>query len=215
MTALAVTIAQQKGGAGKTTLAAQLAVTWSHSGHRVVMVDVDPQGSLSAWYRLRQEILGEEAGGLHLVEVAGWKLSTELDRLRGKYDMVVIDSPPHAETDARVAVRAADVVVVPVQPSPMDLWATRPTLDMAQKEKAAAVLVLNRMPPRGRLSDVVRSKLAELNVPLANSQIGNRMAFAASMMEGKGVVETHARDTAAAEIQALALEIMGRLRNAA
>lgn len=211
MPAIAVTIAQQKGGAGKTTLAAQLAVAWAKSGQSVALVDVDPQGSLSAWHKLRTQVMNGDAG-LHLSQVSGWQLANELDRLKSKYDIVIIDSPPHAETDARVAVRASDVLVVPLQPSPMDLWATQPTLELAKKEKARALLVMNRLPARGRLNEVIKHKLEETGAPLAQASLGNRSAFPASMMDGKGVVETAPRDAAAGEIQALALEIMGFLK---
>lgn len=206
--ATVITIAQQKGGAGKTTVAAQLAVTLAKTRGNVAVIDIDPQGSLGAWFRLRQEVLGEAAGGLHLSEVPGWRLGTELDRLQRRYDYVIIDSPPHAETEARTAIRAGNLVVVPVQPSPMDLWATRPTLDLAQKEKRKLLLVINRLPPRGKLPDAVLAKLAENDAQIATTRLGNRMAYAASMMEGKGVIETDANSTATKEITALAEEII-------
>jgi chromosome partitioning protein len=71
----------------------------------------------------------------------------------GSVDLVVIDAPPHAETEARIAVRAARLVVVPVQPSPLDLWATAETLKMAQDERRRSLVVLNRVPPRSRLTE--------------------------------------------------------------
>lgn len=206
MPATAITIAQQKGGAGKTTVAAQLAVTWWKAGLAVAMLDVDPQGSLSAWYDQRLRF-GHSNDRLHLVQVSGWRLAGELDRLKRDFDVVVIDSPPHAETDARVAVRAAAVVVVPVQPSPMDLWATHPTLDLAAKERARALLVFNRLPSRGKMPEAIRREIERQGLPTAVATLGNRAAFAASMMEGRGVVETGPRDAAAIEIQALAVEI--------
>lgn len=206
MPAKAITIAQQKGGAGKTTIAAQLAITWWKSGLKVAMLDVDPQGSLARWYdeRLRNRL---DCHGLHLVQVSGWRLTAELDRLKRDFAAIVIDSPPHAETDARVAVRAAALVVVPLQPSPMDLWATRPTLDLAVAERARPLLVLNRMPSRGRMPDTIRARIEAENLPLAAAALGNRAAFAASMLDGRGVAESHARDAAAQEMQALAGEI--------
>ncbi|OIQ97185.1 chromosome-partitioning ATPase Soj [mine drainage metagenome] len=209
MTATTIAIAQQKGGAGKTTIAAQLAVAWMRQGYRVALLDVDPQGSLSAWYGMRRR--NGVADDLVSQDVQGWKLSTEIDRLKAAYDILIVDTPPHAETDARVAVRAAGLILMPVQPSPMDLWASAPTLEMARKERTPALLVLNRVPARNRLTDTIRARIAEDDLPLADSMVGNRSGFAASMMDGKGVVETAPRSTAALEIIALADEIAGRL----
>lgn len=209
MAATVITIAQQKGGAGKTTLAAQLAVALSKGGKRsVALVDIDPQGSLTRWHKLRQDRMGEDAGGLRLSDVSGWRLGTELDRLRGSYDVVIIDTPPHAETEAKSAIRAADVILVPVQPSPMDLWATQPTMDVARKEKTPARIVLNRLPPRGNLVDAIVGEIETLELPVAGTRLGNRVAFADSMMTGQGVVETAGRSTAAREIKALADELL-------
>ncbi len=206
-----ITVAQQKGGAGKTTLTAHLAVAWMNAGKSIALVDIDPQESLSDWHRQRMELLGEDAG-ITLRQVSGWRASTEVGRLKRDHDLVVMDSPPHGETAAKVAIRSADMIVVPVQLSPMDLWATRTTLDLAENEKTPAVLVMNRVPPRGRLPDEIRSIIKQLKLPVAKNTLGNRTAFAASMMEGKGVTEFAKTSPAAEEIDALAGELMRRMK---
>lgn len=205
MAAKILAVAQQKGGAGKTTIAVQLGVWWAKKRRKVALLDVDPQGSMKAWHSLRAEA-GLD-GSPFASDVSGWKLSSEIDRLKAENDFIIVDTPPHAETDARVAVRAADLILVPVQPSPMDWWATKPTLDMAAKEKTKSLLVLNRLPPRGKLVDAIREKIESAGLPLAATTLGNRSAFGMSMMEGKGVAETQPKGTAAAEIEALAKEI--------
>src|SRR5580692_6913336 len=130
-----ITIAQRKGGAGKTTLATQLAVAWARCGARVAALDIDPQGSFSAWVELRRARLGTKAIGFDFAALPGWRAAQWVDDRRSAADLVLIDAPPHAETETRIAVRAAGLVVVPVQPSPLDLWATAQTLKMARHER--------------------------------------------------------------------------------
>lgn len=212
MAAKAITIAQQKGGAGKTTIAAQLAVAFAKSGRRVGVIDIDPQGSLAQWSEVRAMLAaGGDAPPITVIHASGWRLSSELDRLKRTTDVVLIDSPPHAETDVKIAVRNADLLVVPIQPSPMDLWATQATLDAAKKESTPVFMVFNRTPARGKLVEAVRRKIMEFDVPVAETVLGNRVAFAASMMEGKGVMESHPRHQASREIKALAEEIAALL----
>lgn len=214
MSARIVTIAQQKGGAGKTTVAAHLAVAWAESGKSVAVVDIDPQASLSSWWAMREE-MGIPApngakgkGGLSVHRVTGWRTANEVEKLARDHDVVVIDSPPHAETEAKIAVRAAHLVVVPLQPSPMDFWATKATLDLAAGESTAALLVLNRVPPRARLTEAMVAKLNDLGAKVAKAQIGNRVALAAALLEGLGVTEYQRSGLASDEIRALAAEVL-------
>lgn len=211
MPAKIVTVAQQKGGAGKTTLVIQLATSLAAGGRRVAVVDIDPQGSLTSWMRQREQ-RGPAVPELRFSMIGGWRLSVELDRLRGEQDFVVIDSPPHAETDAKVAVRAADLVLVPCQPSLLDVWASGATVELAAKERRKAVLVLNRVPPRGRSVDEARSAIADLGCPVMEACLGNRQAFASAAARGLGAVESEPRSPAAEEAKALADEVVGRLR---
>jgi chromosome partitioning protein len=119
----------------------------------------------------------------------------------------VIDAPPHAETEARIAVRAAGLVVVPVQPSPLDLWATAETLKMARDERRRSFVVLNRVPSRSRLTDDIAADLADTGAPIAATRIGNRVALAQAMALGLCVIESARTTPAAAEVSALAEEI--------
>ena len=123
----------------------------------------------------------------------------------------MIDAPPYAETEARIAVRAARLVVVPVQPSPLDLWATAETLKMARDERRRSLVVLNRVPPRSRLTEDIAADLAGAGTPIAKTRIGNRVALAQAMALGLGVIENARMTPAAAEISALAEEIRGAL----
>ena len=210
MAGLVITIAQRKGGAGKTTLAAQLATAWLRQGARVALLDIDPQASLAAWVELRRARLGAKNVGFDFAALPGWRAAQWIeDRARGA-EFVVVDGPPHAEVEARIAVRAAGLVLVPVQPSPLDLWATEATLAMAREERRPAVVVLNRVPSRSSLTDRVAADLAAAGAAIAATRIGNRVALVRAMASGLGVVESPGADSAAAEITALAEEVRSR-----
>jgi chromosome partitioning protein len=207
MAGLVITIAQRKGGAGKTTLAAQLAIAWARQGARVAVLDIDPQGSLAAWIDLRRARLGTEAIGFDFAALPGWRAAQWVEDRARETDLVLIDGPPHAETEARIAVRVAGLVLVPVQPSPLDLWATEATLKMARDERRRALIVLNRVPPRSSLTDEIAAALAGAGVPIAAARIGNRVALARAMALGLGVVESAGTASASTEINALAKEV--------
>jgi chromosome partitioning protein len=209
MAGLVITIAQRKGGAGKTTLAAQLAVAWARRGARVAALDIDPQGSLAAWVELRRARLGPEAIGFDFAALPGWRAGQWIEDRARDADLVVIDNPPHAETEAQIAVRAAGLVLIPVQPSPLDLWATQATLKMARDERRRTIVVLNRVPPRSGLTDRIAADLAQSGAPVAATRIGNRVAFVRAMASGLGVLEIADATPAATEIAALADEVRG------
>lgn len=208
-----ITVAQQKGGAGKTTTVAHLAIAWTQLGRSVATVDIDPQGSLTRWHEVRSAATNGKPGFTHL-QINGWRTQAEVEKLARAHDVVVIDSPPHAQTEARIAVRAASLVIAPVQPSPMDLWAMAPTLELAAQEKRQILMVLNRVPPRTKLADALAAEVQKLVNPpavmLAETQIGNRTAYAGTLLTGMSVTETGRRTQAALEMQALAQEILRR-----
>ena len=203
------TVAQQKGGAGKTTIVAHLAVAFRQMGLSVATVDTDPQGSLTRWIELRATQLDEP--DIDHRQISGWRTANEVDRLAVEHDIVLIDSAPHAETEARIAVRAASLVLLPVQPSPMDFWATEPTLEIARQERVPALLVLNRVPRRTRLAASVIAAMGELGADVSPAWLGSRIAFASTLMEGRGVTEASRAGAAADEIIALAEDLRGRV----
>lgn len=200
-----ITVAQQKGGAGKTTVAAHLAVALSQKGNRVAIIDIDPQGSLTHWHSIREENLGEGYTGLSFTSVSGWRVSSEVSRMSKSHDFVIIDSPPHTETEARTAIRAADLILIPVQPSPTDLWATKATLTLAKNEKVPVRIILNRVPANSRLAQAIAG---ELPTELSKNTLGNRVLFASSLMEGRCATEVDPSSVAAQEIKALVKEVL-------
>ena len=204
--AVVITVAQQKGGTGKTTLAANLAAAFAPS-RRVALLDIDPQNSLGRWHSLRRARL-QQAAALAFSDIAGWRLPAELERLQRDHDVVLIDSPPQLDTDARVAVRAADLVLVPIQPSMPDVWAAEGTLRLAAEERRPAHLMFNRTPPTSKLRDAIAADLAGRRLPLLRSTLGNRAGFAHAFAAGLGVTEAAPRSTAAAELRALLAELL-------
>ncbi len=199
-----ITIAQQKGGAGKTTVAAHIAVALSQKGNRVAIIDIDPQGSLGCWHSIREERFGEGYTGLIFNSFSGWRVASEISRLRKQCDYIIVDSPPHTETEARTAIRSADLVVIPVQPSPTDLWATKATLELAKAEKVPVRVVMNRVAANSRLAQTIAAELPELT----KATLGNRVLFAAALMEGRCATEVDPSSVAAHEVKELLKEIL-------
>lgn len=207
MAAKVIAVAQQKGGTGKTTLLAHLALYWVRQGQRVAILDIDPQRSISTWWALRQD-RQEAKGGtepLSVEDVTGWRVPTAVDRLRSQADIILIDCPARAETDSRTAIRAANLVLVPVQPGPMDLWATEPTLAAAKAEGRSVLLVFNRVPARTRLAEEILKTVHETwGTDIVPSTIGNRVVFGSAMHQGRTAIEVEPSGAATQEIAALA-----------
>ena len=215
MSAIVIAFAQRKGGAGKTTLAAHLAIALTQLGYAVGLIDTDPQGSLARWHQTREDRLGAGATGLGFVATSGWRSPAAVSLKGQECEILLVDTPASADGDVRVAVRGADLVVAPVQPSPVDVWATMPTLQLAQQERVPALLVLNRVPARASLTAAMRERLADYDVGLATVTIGNRIALAASFAQGYGIAEAVPGSHGADEIAALAHEILELLPPAA
>lgn len=203
MTHKIITIAQQKGGAGKTTIAAHLAVAFSQRGKRVAVIDIDPQGSLTQWHKIREEKFGEGFTGMSFSSISGWRLPNEIDRVKREVDVVIIDSPPHTQTETKTAIRAADFVIIPAQPSPTDLWATAETVKLVTEERIPHRVLLNRAVLNSKLLKDIEKKFSSV----MKNKIGNRISFASAMLEGKCVTEVAPSSAASEEMKLILKEV--------
>ncbi len=203
-----ITIAQQKGGSGKTTLAVNLAVAFTRRGMTVALLDTDPQGSLGRWFLTRRERLGQP--GMDLSTASAWGVSYECEKLRKTNDVVIVDTPPKVDADLRPALREADLVLIPVAASHVDLWATDGVLDLAARERKRATIVLNRTKSGTRLGEEVAAAAANLEAEVAESRFGQRVVFAETLGQGLGAQE-FGKSQASTEVEALATEIPARI----
>ncbi|WP_312529058.1 ParA family partition ATPase [Paracoccus sp. (in: a-proteobacteria)] len=202
-----ITVAQQKGGSGKTTLAVNLAIELRRRDYSVALIDTDPQGSLGRWFIERLGRRGEDEG-LEFSTSSAWGASYESEKLKKRFDFVIIDTPPKIDSDLRPSLRAADLIVVPVAISHVDLWATEGVLDLAKREKAEAMIILNRARPNTRLSIEVAAKAQEMGAGLARTQIANRIAYAEALGRGLSASESSRNPALQAELTALIDEIL-------
>ena len=200
-----VVFAQQKGGAGKTTLLVQTAVAMAARGCTLALVDLDPQRSLTRWAEIRND------PEIPVDAAADWQAGAALRKAARAAGHVLVDCPGNADILLRAAVRQADLVVIPCQPSPMDAWATGATLEMCAREKTRAVIVLNRVPPRSGAMEETLRLLAESGADISPAALGARVAYSTAFLQGRAASEVSPRSRAAQEVGALAEDLMSRL----
>lgn len=202
-----ISVLNQKGGVGKTTLSVNIAASFTRSGKRVLLIDADPQGSSLDWAAARE--------GDPLFTVIGLPRKTihkEMNEISKGYDHVIIDGPPRVTDLARSAIMAADIVLIPVQPSPYDVWAAEEVVNLINeaqvyKEKLKSAFVVNRKIANTAIGRDVGDALSGYDIPVLNSSITQRVIFAEAAAQGKGVFEIDPLGRSTQEIDALVKEV--------
>jgi chromosome partitioning protein len=198
--------ASQKGGSGKTTMAGHVAVQAELAGAGpVAVVDTDPQGSLSQWWNERQS----DTPLFARTSVA--QLSADLDRMRSLgIKLLIIDTPPAITSTIGHVIRISDLVVIPTRPSPHDLRAAGATVELVEGQGKPLVFVMNAATPRARITSEAVFALSQHGT-LAPTIVHHRTDFAASMIDGRTVMELAGSTRSAGEIKALWEYLAGRL----
>ena len=203
-----ITIAQQKGGTGKTTLAVHLALAFTNYHNlKVAIIDTDPQGSLGKWFMIREEKKLSN-NNLTFKTASLWGAQYESKTLKKDHDIVIIDTPPKIESDARPSIESADLVLIPMAASHVDFWATGAIVEIAKKANKKILIQINRSSQRSKLISKTNDFIKSLNLSATKTIIGNRQIFASSMGEGKTAVEKQKKSNAVEEIKNLSEQIL-------
>lgn len=202
---LTIALISQKGGVGKTTLAIHLATAYAALGKQCLLVDLDPQTSAAEWKDARQ------AEHPYVMAVPSSRLSKTLETARENgADVVILDTAPHSEGTALEAARAADLILVPCQPSIMDLRAMRKTADVLNYLKKPTFAVLNEVAPQGTVADEAAKAIkAQFGMPVCPVRLGQRVAFNRCLLGGQTAQEYEPGGKAAQEIEVLRQWVSG------
>ncbi|MCD5363541.1 ParA family partition ATPase [Chromobacterium aquaticum] len=205
-----IAVLNQKGGSGKTTIATHLARALQLDGADVLLIDSDPQGSARDWAAVREE------QPLTVVGIDRPTIERDLKHVARK-DFVVIDGAPQAADLAVSAIKAASFILIPVQPSPYDIWAAADLVELVKQRievtdgKLQAAFVVSRAIKGTKVGAEVAEALAGYELPVLESRITQRVSYPGTAAIGTTVLDSEPTGDAAAEIRALANEIKNKL----
>ena len=206
-----ISLINQKGGVGKTTVALHLAAAFWQGGQNVVVLDLDPQASASEWHDSRSIEMP------HVESIQPARLAKVVEHTRDiGADVLILDTAPHAEATALDAARCSDLVLVPCQPSIMDLRAMRKTVDLLKLVKVPAFAILNSVPPHGTVADEAAEMIeTTLKIPVCPIRLGDRVAYNRCLISGQVAQEYEPTGKAAHEVEQLYVWACGQLNMAA
>ena len=208
-----IALLNQKGGVGKTTLTLNLAAALARNS-KVLVIDADPQGSALDWSAQRIEKASFDVIGLPKPII-----HREISTIASGYDWTIIDGPPRMDELAKSAIGAADIVIIPVQPSPFDVWAAEDIIKIVKdfeihKPQLETRVLINRLFPNTKLGGEIADILSGFNIPVLDTIIHNRTEYAKAARNGQTPLETDPTGLAAREVQALAVEVSTIFKNA-
>lgn len=194
-----ISLINQKGGVGKTTLSLHMATAFQLHGYNTILLDLDPQSSATEWYDSRED----EFPAVRSIQPS--RLEKTLEQAREiETDVVILDTAPHTESTAVAAARASDLILVPCQPKIMDLRAMRRTADLLRLVKTDAFVILNAVPHQGTVTDEAQEAIeGDIGLPVAPIRLGYRVAYDRSLIAGQTAQEFEPEGKAAQEIEAL------------
>ena len=207
-----LSIISQKGGSGKTTIALNIAGCVAAKKQRVLLVDADDQGSALAWLEMRETepefaVIGMPTGSLH----------RDLPKIASDYDLTIIDCPPRLQKIARSAITASTGVLIPVAPSPLDIWAAEEIVNLVQEvqefQNVKAAMLMNRKIVGTALSKEVQKGLGAFGLPVLKAALSQRVAFAEAMISGQTVQDYQRNSKAAKEAETLTKEVLRWLKS--
>lgn len=201
-----ISLLNQKGGVGKTTLSIHLATALAQSG-KVLLIDADPQGSALDWKAQR-----EAPDRFPVIGLPKPTLHREVSSIGEHYDWIIIDGPPRANDLAKSAIAASDLVLIPVQPSPFDVWAAQDIIDLVNdcaviKPDLLTRFVINRLFTGTKLGAEVNDVLSDFHIPVLRSTVRNRTEYAKAVRLGLTAIETEPGSQASTDLLNLAQEV--------
>jgi chromosome partitioning protein len=204
---MVISVVNQKGGVGKTTIAINLASCLSDRGYRLILVDADPQGSVLQW----QSIGGDVAFGVtHHPEPLSQR---DIRRMIRNSDHAVIDAPPALGEIIHSILSISELVIVPIGPSPLDIWSSKETLSLIQQlrrrhRRMKAMLLICRKIARTRVGRDAREAMESYDLDVFDTEISQRIAYVEAMISGLSVLDYAPRSDAAEEIRSLCQEVI-------
>jgi chromosome partitioning protein len=206
-----VAVLNQKGGSGKTTIATHLARAFQLDGKDILLVDSDPQGSARDWAAVRED------QPVPVIGIDRPTIERDLKSVAQK-DLVVIDGAPQAAELAVSAIKAADFILIPVQPSPYDIWATADLVELIKTRievtdgRLAAAFVVSRAIKGTKIGAEVTDALLGYGLPVLDARITQRVSFPSTAAEGSTVLDADPNSDASFEIRRLAKEVLKNIK---